>query len=474
MSDIRNQLIKDSYNSVIQVDLGDGYVYRIGGDVPVNPIFSSGLTVYDSFTFKNGSEATGLVLTSDGNGGATWAPVSSATGNYLSISGGTLLGDLYSPNLYSSGAITGLTISGGTIYGNGSGLTNVILSVSGDTGISATTNNGNVSLINTKPDKDVVITGGTGIQVVSSYPNFGINYTGQTSFPYLPLSGGTVSGNTIFQSGLTGNTLHLNNNLYFYDPTNNIYNTNLRNTDSTLYINDGTYDILTIYDGTISLKYSGTSAVNLIFGPLTPVVRSINIPEANGTFVLKVNGQTPNASGETTIPLNYLPLSGGTITGNTIFQSGITSNTISATTYYGVNAVTGGTYSSGTITLSGTGNINTTITGLTALTPTTLYSGNGSLSGNRSVGIDGYYLNFSSSTASNLLVLSGSSVGMGTSTPSSSAVLDLTSTSKGFLPPRMTEAQRTSLTAVTGLMVYQTDGDEGLFIYKSFGWVQII
>ena len=43
-----------------------------------------------------------------------------------------------------------------------------------------------------------------------------------------------------------------------------------------------------------------------------------------------------------------------------------------------------------------------------------------------------------------------------------------------FLPPRMTESERVGLTTEVGLMVYQTDGDEGLYIYKSFGWVQII
>jgi hypothetical protein len=57
----------------------------------------------------------------------------------------------------------------------------------------------------------------------------------------------------------------------------------------------------------------------------------------------------------------------------------------------------------------------------------------------------------------------------------SSAILQLTSTSRGFLPPRMTEVQRLAIgSPATGLMVYQTDVDEGLYIYKSFGWTQII
>jgi len=47
---------------------------------------------------------------------------------------------------------------------------------------------------------------------------------------------------------------------------------------------------------------------------------------------------------------------------------------------------------------------------------------------------------------------------IGGSTPSPSAVLDLQSTSKGLLPPRMTTAQRDAITApAKGLIVFNTD-----------------
>ena len=56
-----------------------------------------------------------------------------------------------------------------------------------------------------------------------------------------------------------------------------------------------------------------------------------------------------------------------------------------------------------------------------------------------------------------------------------SAVFEIVSTTKGFLPPRMTSAQRLAISsAATGLIVYQTDGTEGLYIRKSGGWVFII
>jgi hypothetical protein len=59
--------------------------------------------------------------------------------------------------------------------------------------------------------------------------------------------------------------------------------------------------------------------------------------------------------------------------------------------------------------------------------------------------------------------------------PNSSALLDLTSTIKGFLPPRMTNAQRTAIVSpAVGLIVYCTDVTEGLWVFKSTGWTFIV
>ena len=61
--------------------------------------------------------------------------------------------------------------------------------------------------------------------------------------------------------------------------------------------------------------------------------------------------------------------------------------------------------------------------------------------------------------------------GIGTTTPHASAKLDVTSTDKGFLPPRMTSAQRTAISSpAAGLMVYQTDGTSGLYYYNGTAW----
>ena len=69
----------------------------------------------------------------------------------------------------------------------------------------------------------------------------------------------------------------------------------------------------------------------------------------------------------------------------------------------------------------------------------------------------------------------GTSVGIGTTSPDASAILDLSATTKGFLPPRMTETERLAIASPTiGLMVYQTDEPDGVYVYKAAGWIQMI
>jgi hypothetical protein len=48
------------------------------------------------------------------------------------------------------------------------------------------------------------------------------------------------------------------------------------------------------------------------------------------------------------------------------------------------------------------------------------------------------------------------SVGIGTASPSASAILDLTSTTTAFLPPRMTTTQKNAISASSGMVVYDT------------------
>jgi hypothetical protein len=53
-------------------------------------------------------------------------------------------------------------------------------------------------------------------------------------------------------------------------------------------------------------------------------------------------------------------------------------------------------------------------------------------------------------------ITSGGAIGIGTSTPDASAILDITSTLAGLLVPRMTTVQKNLITAVNGLILYDT------------------
>ena len=60
-------------------------------------------------------------------------------------------------------------------------------------------------------------------------------------------------------------------------------------------------------------------------------------------------------------------------------------------------------------------------------------------------------------------------------TPDASAMLDVVSTTKGLLTPRMTSVQRAAISSpATGLIVYQTDGTDGFYYYDGSAWVLLI
>jgi hypothetical protein len=62
----------------------------------------------------------------------------------------------------------------------------------------------------------------------------------------------------------------------------------------------------------------------------------------------------------------------------------------------------------------------------------------------------------------------------GTYTSNTSAILNINSTTQGFLPPRMTATQRAAIASpAEGLIVVQTDGTQGLYLYIGAAWHSI-
>src|SRR6187402_896055 len=55
-----------------------------------------------------------------------------------------------------------------------------------------------------------------------------------------------------------------------------------------------------------------------------------------------------------------------------------------------------------------------------------------------------------------------------------SALLDIKSSSKGILIPRLTTAQKTAISSpATGLLIYQTNGAAGFYYYNGSAWASL-
>lgn len=71
------------------------------------------------------------------------------------------------------------------------------------------------------------------------------------------------------------------------------------------------------------------------------------------------------------------------------------------------------------------------------------------------------------------IFLFSQNVGIGTTTPNASAMLDVQSNNKGLLPPRMTTAQRYAIVNPTpGLMIFNST-TQSIEIYTIYGWTKI-
>jgi hypothetical protein len=82
-------------------------------------------------------------------------------------------------------------------------------------------------------------------------------------------------------------------------------------------------------------------------------------------------------------------------------------------------------------------------------------------------------IHYSALLAQNIFPSSGAA-GIGTTTPDASSLLEIKSTSKGLLIPRMTQAQRNAITSpATGLFIYQTNATPGFYYYSGTAWTAV-
>lgn len=192
-----------------------------------------------------------------------------------------------------------------------------------------------------------------------------------------------------------------------------------------------------ISDFGTQIKNNSTEGLNFISGWTASTIEGVSgVTRVNANWKkyygnnLSVTGGSYNSFTSTLTLVN--------ITGGTIPISGIGGG--------GGTALTGGTYSSSTLEL----NLNSSAGTITVTGVTGLY-------------LTGGTFNSGSSTL-NLYNSSGGTIPI-TGVTMSSIFTGLT---------QMTESVRTGLTPSIGYMVYQTDGSDGVYVYKASGWVQMI
>lgn len=66
-------------------------------------------------------------------------------------------------------------------------------------------------------------------------------------------------------------------------------------------------------------------------------------------------------------------------------------------------------------------------------------------------------------------------IASGSITPDASSMLEVQSTTKGFLAPRMTTSQKNAISSpATGLTIYQTDSTVGYYVYTGSAWTRLL
>jgi len=187
---------------------------------------------------------------------------------------------------------------------------------------------------------------------------------------------------------------------------------------------------------TITLTTTGTS------GAATFSANTLNIPQYQGVITNPVTG-----TGTT----NYVPkFTSSTAISNSVIYASATNVGISNTSPLNKLHITQGTDTD--YPTLGTGKGALFIAGDNNLFG--LYIGINTSDGNSYMQV----MRNNAATAYNLILQPvGGSVGIGTTTPAASSLLDVTSTTKGFLPPRMTTTQINAISSpAAGLVVYNT------------------
>lgn len=413
----------------------DDYLHLSGGTVTGNTFFSANLSASTAFltnTPTNNNFSNYVLVYNNTTNAIEYRDASSigVLGNFLPISGGTLTGPLNAPE------ISGTTITGSTFYSGSTPLqdifpysgTNIGI---GEASVFAQKNNGLLEFR--------TFSAGTNISLQQSTDTIAISFTGNT-IPNIEDGLNTYTATTV-NSGLTINVSGLTIDNLTVTGDTNIWNLSAYSVSATtIYSGNTPIDNIFPYSGTnIGLGSQGIFAQKnnglLEFKTLSAGTR-IFLTGTSDSVTIQTSGvnsyyiQQLAPSGTTEAPLYDGDRWFNTTDGIELvwIDDGNSSQWVEI-----VTSITGTNVSSGTVNYIGKFDSSTTLTD----TATPMFEG------------------------ANGIVVGSTSIDQ-------SAIFEINSSSLGFLPPRLTEAQLNSITnPAVGLMVYQTNGVEGVYVFKS-------
>jgi hypothetical protein len=339
-----------------------------------------------------------------------------------------------------------ITFSATTGGIGGSGTTNYIPKFTGSTTIGNSViyeTGGNLGIGTSSPNEQLEITGN--LRLPATTATTGIIKVGADRFIHNYGSGNTFVGVNAGNLSMTGYSNTANGYLALYYNTTGSYNT--ANGWRTLYYNTiGSYNTA---NGYWALYSNTTGSDNTAYGDGALYSNTTGGNNtANGTYALFANRS------------GYL----NTANGQQALYSNTTGYYNTANGYNSLYSNTTGYYN----TANGVRALYSNITGSnnTALGYQADVSA-GNLTNATAIGANAIV------SASNSMVLGGTGanavkVGIGTTSPQ--GALDVTSTTGAFIVPRMTTAQRDALTAVNGMIIYNTTTNQFNF-YENGAWV---
>ena len=338
----------------------------------------------------------------------------------------------------------------------------------------------------------------TGTGTIGTIPKFNGSTTSLANSTIIQLANGDVTINGV-RSGKGNNTLS-DNTVFGYQSGNAIttgnYNTLIGYLSGTLLTTGSENTFIGRNSGQSATTTSANVAIGQSAGNALSTGAGNNVLVGVGSGFLITSATYNTGVGNASLRLNVTGGQNAAFGNNALYSNtnnyntGIGYNSGYNTTSGNQNVYLG--YESGSNNTTGGGNV-----ALGSSAGRILSTGGNLTIANASIFI-GYLTKSLANNQTNEIVIGDSAIGLGsnsvvlgndsitktalkgqiaigTTAPVASAKAQIDSTTQGFLPPRMTNAQRIAISSpAVGLCVYCTDAVEGLYVNKSTGWVMLL